>query len=99
MLLLECVISCSTDPGQQPYGLQEALSVGRVEDPDLQQVLVFHHIATLQSNKTMLRLAFMQHFSTRSEQCNSVCECATAAIGVLTKTLKRFSSSLFTTTL
>lgn len=60
MLLLEYELCCGTDPGQQPYGLQEALSVRRVEDPYLQQVLVFHHVATLQSYKNMA--AFTQHF-------------------------------------
>lgn len=60
----QCSLRCpcwsvwsSTDPGQQPYGLQEALSVGRVEDPNLQQVLVLHHIAALQSNKTAAKVS------------------------------------------
>lgn len=51
-----CLIGCSTDPGQQPYGLQETLSVGRVEDPDLQQVLVLHHVAALRSNKATTKV-------------------------------------------
>ena len=38
-------------PGQKADGLQEALSVGRVEDPDLQQVLVLHHVAALRGGK------------------------------------------------
>lgn len=64
---------CITDPGQQPYGLQEALSVGRVEDPDLQQVLVFHHIAALQSKKTTtatvrIYAAFL-HPERKMQQC------------------------------
>ncbi|KAF3859251.1 hypothetical protein F7725_021650 [Dissostichus mawsoni] len=60
------IVADSTDPGQQPDGLQEALSVGRVEDPDLQQVLVLHHVATLQGNKREAKLGFMQHYYTHS---------------------------------
>lgn len=32
--------------------------MSRVKDPDLQQVLVFHHITTLQSDTMTQRLAF-----------------------------------------
>lgn len=56
-------MNCSTYPGQQPYGLQEALSVGRIEDPNLQQVLVFHHIAALQGNKTNAKVSINAAFS------------------------------------
>ncbi len=67
--------SCVTDPGQQPYGLQEALSVGRVEDPNLQQVLVFHHITALQSNKTTAKVSiYAAYFHTERtmQQCLQV---------------------------